>query len=201
MFCGNCGTKVEDGASFCHQCGTSVTGVTNAAPFVSEEPAAISGMPPMPPYTPVPPKKSRNNKIIIGIVIAVVALLIVGVVGGVIASGTGSVVTASAYDKAFIGTWYPTEATMDDDDYALPMTSDDGYLTVKSDKTFKLSLYGEAISGTWEFNSHDIEDDMDCTFYNLTVDGDSLTVGIFTEDGVTNLLMKIGDIFVVFMKD
>lgn len=83
MFCGNCGTKLKEGAAFCQNCGTPVM-QTEAAPeqAKAEEPKAAEAVPVK--AEAAPKEKQKGNK---GAVIALVVLLLLVLAAGGVAGG------------------------------------------------------------------------------------------------------------------
>lgn len=89
MFCGNCGTKMEDGARFCPECGTAVP----PEDILPEQPAAAekaveeskTEQPASPAFSPIPEDKPQKEKrkgkgsLIAAIVILLLLLIAAGV--------------------------------------------------------------------------------------------------------------------------
>ncbi len=80
MFCTNCGTKIDDGAKVCPQCGVSLEASTPAAPLPpSPQPAQASVSPPQGAPAPAGAAvgKLLKNKAVLGGIAAVLVLVIV----------------------------------------------------------------------------------------------------------------------------
>lgn len=76
MICPNCGNNMPDGVAFCNICGTAFSAPQNAAPQYAVPPVAPPQYGAMPPQAmPQPPKKNKTG-LIIGIVVAVIALIV-----------------------------------------------------------------------------------------------------------------------------
>lgn len=86
MFCAKCGTNLQDGTQFCHNCGNKVGG--NASPVIKTEPKVM-----LDPSEVVPQKKAPDSSKsfsgqgkTMGMVLIIVSIIIdlVGLVSGFI---------------------------------------------------------------------------------------------------------------------
>lgn len=77
MFCPECGTKLEDWAVFCHNCGHKMTAQgMEQTPPQGENAPAVEAVEEIPQAQTVQPKKKSKKKLIIGITAAVTALAV-----------------------------------------------------------------------------------------------------------------------------
>ena len=121
--------------------------------------------------TPVPGQQaaaSKKGKIIIGVVVAVVVLLFIGILG----SGGSSGIKGSwnCYSVTYLGeTMTASDAQVDD--YTFKFTSN----------TFDANIYGAEVSGTYEYTKTvTLNDGSEADVYTLTTDsGAELTVAYF----------------------
>ena len=86
MFCGNCGTKLKEGAAFCQNCGTPVMRIEQVR---VEEPKAEAKVPEQvkaeePKAEAAPKEKQKGNK---GAVIVLAVLLLLVIAAGGVAAG------------------------------------------------------------------------------------------------------------------
>lgn len=70
MWCKNCGSEIEPGAKFCTACGAKVD--DNPQTPMNEDQEIVKQ---------APVKKSKNSKIIFGVIAGILILAIVGFVG------------------------------------------------------------------------------------------------------------------------
>ncbi len=112
MFCENCGTKLEEGAKFCAECGTPTPTQTEAVtPEVAPEPEIVPEAEP----TNEPPKKKKKKKkapVIIAVILVVVMLLaclipcIIAALTGVV--GVGGAAVLGIFNSALGSVNLPT---------------------------------------------------------------------------------------------
>lgn len=148
MFCKKCGATISDGAAFCDKCGAPVEAGQTTGAFV---PPAAPVPPTMSTAPAAAPAQKSKKPLIIGIIVAVIAVVLIGcfALGG---SGGGG-------NNNIVGTWDLT-ATIDGDDVT-PISRGLGYIEFKSNGTVTLSLGADATyTGTYEKNN-DLTDRVD----------------------------------------
>ncbi len=145
ILCKKCGAVLAENAAFCPKCGAPVDAAAAPAGDSYTPPAA-----PVPPDMPntgapmaPPPQQKSKKPLIIGIIVAVLAVLVIGCFALSAAGGGG--------DSAIVGKWDLT-ATIDGDD-VVPISRGLGYIEFKSNGTVLLYLGEDTnYSGTYEKN-------------------------------------------------
>lgn len=210
MFCKKCGTELAADAAFCEKCGTPVS---STIPPAAESPVSEPSVPAQDaanqPLTgqdateqptaeqpvqsadapetssPAAPEKKKSKKgLIIGIIIAVIAVICIGcfALGG----------SADSPDP-IIGKWTMIAyADQDNDNEIIPLSSSTGfYVEFREDHTVTLYLTEESKGeGTWETYPELSEKNDGNPAYKLNLDGLPQTVASMSEvDGKTTVFI------------